>query len=65
MSKNTITITAEQFNNAVMKANANCISIVQKVGNANPMTIAMTGTQNMAFAIELSNVLFEESEDEE
>ena len=65
MSKNTITITSEQFNNAVTKANANWISIVQKVENANPMTIAMTSTQNMMFAIELFNVLFEESEDEE
>ena len=65
MSKNTITITSEQFNNAVMKANANWMSIVQNTGDANYMTIAMTGAQNMVFAIELFNVLFEESEDEE
>lgn len=65
MSKNTITITSEQFNNAVAKANDNWMSICHQAEATNPMTMAMMSMQNIVFAIELFNVLFVESEDEE
>lgn len=68
MEKNkdgTITLTPDQFKNAVMKANNNWMSTIQKLETTDAMTIAITGTQNMMFALELTKVLFEESEDKE
>ena len=60
-----ITITPGQFQNAVMKANDNWMSIVKKMEPSNPMTFTITGMQNMIFGLELTKVLFDESEDKE
>lgn len=73
MENKTITITEEQFRNAVTKANDNWMEISQKAkGDIKPMTLMITGMQNMLFGAELGKVLFcedsgekTESEDKE
>lgn len=66
MSENkTITITEEQFREAVVKANDQWISIAQKAKDINPMTMMITGMQNMMFGAELTKILFFEDSREQ
>jgi hypothetical protein len=65
MENKTITITEEQFRNAVTKANEEWMSIGQEVENINPMTHVISSMQNMMFGVKLASILFNESEDKE
>lgn len=65
MSKETITITREQFVKAVSKASDKFMAIGEDVNNnkKDAMTLAIMGMQNMMFGSLIAKVLFEESED--
>ena len=65
MNEKTITITEEQFKEAVLKANEEWMSIGQKAKDINPMAHMMSGMQNMMFGAKLASILFNESEDKE
>lgn len=65
MENKTITITEEQFREAVMKANEEWISVGQESKDINPMTHVISGMQNMMFGAKIASVLFNESEDKE
>lgn len=65
MENKTITITEEQFREAVLKANEEWMSIGQEVKDINPMVHMMTGMQNMMFGAKIAKALFKESEDKE
>ena len=66
MSENkTITITEEQFREAVMKANEEWMSIGQEDKNINPMVHMASGMQNMMFGAKIHHLLFGEREDKE
>ena len=65
MSNKTITITEEQFEEAVMKAQDRWESAGEKADTKNPMTMFMMGLQNIAFGAIIAKVLFKESEDAE
>lgn len=65
MENKTITITEEQFKEAIINANEEWMSIGQKAKDINPMTMMMTGMQNMMFGAKLARILFNESEDKE
>ena len=65
MSNKSITITEEQFREAVMKAQDRWESVGEKSDTKNPMTLFMMGLQNIAFGAIIAKVLFKESEGEE
>ena len=66
MSENkTITITEEQFREAVMKANEEWMSIGQEAEDINPMTHVLSGMQNMMFGAKIERVLFFEDSREQ
>ena len=65
MSKKTITITEEQFREAVMKAQEEWESVGEQADTKNSTALFVMGLQNMAFGALIARVLFRESEDEE
>ena len=65
MSEKTITITEKQFQEAIMKANEEWISIGEGTGKSDPMKNMMMGVHNMMFGHLIAKTLFVESEDKE
>lgn len=65
MSNKTITITEEQFREAVMQAQDRWESVDEKADTKDPMAMFMIGLQNIAFGAIIAKVLFKESEGEE
>ena len=64
MNEKTITITKEQFAEAVSEASDKFMAIGQDANDRNPMTLAIMGMQNMMFGSLIARVLFGEEENE-
>ena len=63
--KKSITITEEQFHDAIMKADENWRAIGKHADDQCPMKHMMMSLHNMMFGTLISKVLFTESEDKE
>ena len=60
----TITITQEQFAEAVSKANKEWMNIGKESDVKDPMVLVATSLQNMMFSANIAKILFSENEGE-